>query len=56
LESTRKVPFGCVKSTPRVGSMSAMDEVTMKIVNMTAKKMSIGRWRSGRFTTTDAGA
>ncbi len=29
--------------------MSAMHEVTMKIVNMIAKKMSIGRFVSGRF-------
>ena len=31
--------------------MSAMHDVTMKIVNITAKKMSIGRWRRGRFGT-----
>jgi hypothetical protein len=29
--------------------MSAMHDVMMKIVNITAKKMSMGRWRRGRF-------
>jgi hypothetical protein len=35
--------------------MSAMHDVTMKIVNMIAKKMSIGRLRRGRFWTALSG-